>query len=430
MKKTILVTILAILVVGSLICTENVKVQASDSVENIDFNGNGEIDLVDLSTLADRYNSRSIDSNWNAKYDLNADNIVDIYDLVKVSRAIGTKVTIAEPDDKQDITSEFTDENFKAAIYDKIGKDKSKPILYGDIKNIDSLYLSSKNISSLNGIKLFKSLGYLYCSNNKLTSLDLSNNKKLYILDCSENQIESLGISKNLELESLYCSSNKITNLDISNNVNLKYLSCNDNEISKIDLSNNTALESLDCSANKLVQLDVSKNTMLNSLHCNSLKVNYDGSIDESRGKLKSIDITNNVALEYLDCSYNELANIDLAKNKNLVSIQCDNNNFTNLDISKNVALENLNCSYNTLLSLDVSNNIKLDALYCNQNYLKSLDISKNTNLQYFNCSYNEIKTLYSYTDKWEDYEYKTQYKDGNHNYDNEVKGLVITIKH
>jgi Leucine-rich repeat (LRR) protein len=50
----------------------------------------------------------------------------------------------------------------------------------------------------------------LLCSNNQLTSLDVSNNiDSLTILYCEENQLTSLDVSANTALTDLKCRGNK-----------------------------------------------------------------------------------------------------------------------------------------------------------------------------------------------------------------------------
>lgn len=92
------------------------------------------------------------------------------------------------------------------------------------------------NISDLTGIEAFTSLTELYCSENNLTSIDLS---------------------KNLSLEALGCYENKLTRLDLSVNKALTDLDCSANNLSQLDLSKNISLSSLECYKNNLVSLNV-----------------------------------------------------------------------------------------------------------------------------------------------------------------------------
>ena len=51
-----------------------------------DIDGNLLVDIYDLSSMALKYNVDSTSSNWNKSYDLNNDNIIDIFDLVILSK--------------------------------------------------------------------------------------------------------------------------------------------------------------------------------------------------------------------------------------------------------------------------------------------------------------------------------------------------------
>jgi hypothetical protein len=69
----------------------------------------------------------------------------------------------------------------------------------------------------------------LYCYNNQLTCLDISNNTKLTELECNNNQLTSLDVSKNTALLSLYCGNNRLTSLDTSACNTLFQLMCANN---------------------------------------------------------------------------------------------------------------------------------------------------------------------------------------------------------
>lgn len=53
-----------------------------------DFNRDGSIDILDIANIAQQYNSDVTSDTWDFKYDLNDDLIIDIFDLVQVSRNI------------------------------------------------------------------------------------------------------------------------------------------------------------------------------------------------------------------------------------------------------------------------------------------------------------------------------------------------------
>lgn len=53
-----------------------------------DINFDDKIDMKDLSSISNLYNSKKGDSNWNSNCDLNKDGIIDIYDIVKIANKI------------------------------------------------------------------------------------------------------------------------------------------------------------------------------------------------------------------------------------------------------------------------------------------------------------------------------------------------------
>lgn len=136
-------------------------------------------------------------------------------------------------------------------------------------------------------------------------------------------------------------------------------------------------LENLDCSENQLTQLDVSKNPNLKRLVC------YEN-------KLTSLDVSGNTSLTELYCYTNQLTSLNLGENANLDILNCVVNRLTSLDLSGNANLTRLACSSNLLTSLDVSNNPTLILLDCERNLLTSLNVSKNTELDTLDCSGNK----------------------------------------
>ena len=90
-----------------------------------------------------------------------------------------------------------------------------------NINTVTYLDVSIQNISDLTGIEDFISLEDLYCMDNQLTSLDLSNNINLNYLNCENNQLISLDVSQNTSLFTLKCSYNQLISLNLSANINL-----------------------------------------------------------------------------------------------------------------------------------------------------------------------------------------------------------------
>ncbi|MBU3102065.1 MULTISPECIES: Ig-like domain-containing protein [Clostridium] len=131
--------------------------------------------------------------------------------------------------DKMDITSKFTDENFKSIVYSKIGKTAPQPILESDVKDIKLLDLSSADARNLSGIEYFTSLTDLNCFNTGLTTLDVSKNTALTYLNLYANKLTTLDVSKNIALTNLNCTDNKLTTIDLSKNLKSMSFKCDEN---------------------------------------------------------------------------------------------------------------------------------------------------------------------------------------------------------
>ena len=115
-------------------------------------------------------------------------------------------------------------------------------VLTSNINSQTFVYLFNSSISDLTGIEDFISLEHLDCTQNQLTSLDLSNNHSLITLDCSENFISNLDISNAIALTTLKCFGNQITSLDLCTNTALDFLECRSTQLTSLDVSNNLAL--------------------------------------------------------------------------------------------------------------------------------------------------------------------------------------------
>ena len=144
-------------------------------------------------------------------------------------------------------------------------------------------------------------------------------------------------------------------------------------------------IRSLDCygwpEKGKLTSLDVSNNTRLEHLNC-------------ERNRLTTIDLSNNTALTYLSVGANLLTELDLSGNPNLGALLCGNNQLTVLDVSQNLKLTSIDCASNLLAELDVSKLGNLNGLYCGYNPLVALDISNNLNLGMLMCYGTTLSSL------------------------------------
>ena len=224
------------------------------------------------------------------------------------------------------------DANFEHHLID-IGLDSGfidGYVLTANISGHLGLNLTGLSISDLTGIEDFVALESLFCGDNQLTNLDLSQNFALTYLSCYENLL---------------------TNLDVSSNTALTTLNCEDNLLTSLDVSQHPTLTSLFCSGNQLSSLNANGASALNAIYC-------------VENELTSIDVNGATGLTILSCGWNELTSLDLAGAPALGLLHCDNNHLTSLDISQNSDLTSLFCNYNQISCLNVKNGNNINFFY------------------------------------------------------------------
>ncbi|GFH43343.1 hypothetical protein Hs30E_18940 [Lactococcus hodotermopsidis] len=302
--------------------------------------------------------------------------------------------------------------------------------------------VNGKNISDLKGIEYFKNLTTLYCSGNRLTTLDVSKLTKLEKLICDNNKLISLDVSNLTNLVYLWCDYNQLTSLDVSNLSKLEeifYQSQAPNfdligwysEESWVELSaknfpdenfrkylqeeyakyyiedmkngkiNVEVLEYIhlenSSKVKNLTGIEVFKNlhglsiykTEITSVSVSNFEKLHDLEI-EGNDKLTHLDISNLPELEYLRfCENNFTGKLVVSNLPVLWSFDCDNNNqLPSLEVSNCPELNNIYCENNKLSSLVVSNLPKLAYLVSGNNQLTSLDVSNLPELR--RLSYDE----------------------------------------
>jgi len=113
-----------------------------------------------------------------------------------------------------------------------------------------------------------------------------------------------------------------------------------------------------------------------------------------SHNELTSLDISQNIMLEYLNCANNYIPSLIISQNTELTFIRCESNQLSSLDIASNLDLMYLYCHQNHLTSLNTSQNPALDQLLCYDNHLTSLDLSQNTLMAHLHCESNQLTEL------------------------------------
>lgn len=242
----------------------------------------------------------------------------------------------------------FPDENFRDYVAGEWDKNQDKYFSPSEIANAKWISCDNKEISNLKGIEFFTNIWLLECYYNNLTTIDLSNNKKLSYINCHHNKLEELDVSGLPLLKTFYCGHNALPSIDVSKNEKLEDFDCQDNHLDTLDVSQNKELVKLGCGSNNLTELDVSENKKLKTLGC------YEN-------KLRNLNLGNQIELEWLSCGTNPLSVLDVSANTKLKELYVSKTNLTELNVSANTKLKNLDVSNTNLTSLDATNNTALE---------------------------------------------------------------------
>lgn len=132
------------------------------------------------------------------------------------------------------------DENspFWKYCLEQFDKDKDGKISTAEASAVSNINVAGMGLQSVAGIGRFTDLLVFDCSDNELTSLDLSGNKRLGDLNCSNNKITELTLDGE-KLTTLDCSYNNLDELVIpeKNDERCNKIYCYNNKLGFIDIS-------------------------------------------------------------------------------------------------------------------------------------------------------------------------------------------------
>ncbi|MBQ6076238.1 MAG: hypothetical protein IJK86_08850 [Lachnospiraceae bacterium] len=142
-------------------------------------------------------------------------------------------------------SSNFPDDSFREYVGENFDTDWDGVLSQTEISLIKEVDVDAYSdnadyaepIASLKGIEYFTALERLYCSENELTSLDVTACRNLEELNCCDNYLTSLNVSTCSALEHLSCSGNSLTSLDLSGCASLNWLNTVFNEITELNIS-------------------------------------------------------------------------------------------------------------------------------------------------------------------------------------------------
>ena len=290
-----------------------------------------------------------------------------------------------------DITDDFTDLNFRAAVYEIIDKSPPEFIFEADVAGISWLGIGDRDIESLAGLEWFTSLSTLDCRYNQLTELPVLPDS-LRFLYCYYNRLTSLPTLPD-NLEELICSDNLLTSLPVLPD-GLESLDCGGNPLKSLPKLPDSLL-SLDCLDNELTQLPTLPSG-LESLFCGNNPLMSLPKLPESLVWLSCLNTGLSElsalpeGLERLNCGSNQLTALPKLPD-GLTSLNCWDNELTELPLLPST-LNYLDCDENLLSALPVLP-LGLVTLYCTSNQLTSLPALPGS-LRNLYCGNNQLSSL------------------------------------
>lgn len=172
----------------------------------------------------------------------------------------------------------FEDANMYLCVVDSYNKQFGTTISYDtklteeQLNAIETLSCNGVNKTEANkivntkGIEKLVLLREVYLQNNKIETVDLSQNDKIKTVRLESNQLKRIHFGDIDSVSYLSLSNNNLTNLALTKFKNLMYLDVNGNDLTSLDVQNNVNLQVLWASQNLLKTIDIGANRTLKSL--------------------------------------------------------------------------------------------------------------------------------------------------------------------
>ena len=335
----------------------------------------------------------------------------------------------------------FPDPHFRIVVgYSWIDQNEDGYLVDEELNAVTTINAGGFEIEDLTGVELFPNLETLLCSDNLLTTLDLTGNPKLKYLYCDKNQLTGIDISKNSQLTVVSCMGNRLSRIAMQTVIGkLPVRPQNDGVLyfytDEVEDGNTMTPEQVAALRDKgwTVYQQVNGATtdyegvmpaiyltdeffpdaaLRNVIISNNPKLNLNEGVEltdeiiqnimslnlKNKGvtditgyqyltnlhdlncyglRLTTLDVSMLQELEFLDCSSNRLQKLDLSNNKNLHQLSCYANTLTSLDVSMLSGLEVLQCYKNQLWVLKMGSHPKLREVQCQGNFLNAIQMQK-----------------------------------------------------
>lgn len=335
---------------------------------------------------------------------------------------------------------DIPDAVFKQYMVEHFDQDRDGEITPKEALAVESIDITTDDITSLKGIEFCPKLRYLKCvgidgnsayGSGKLAYVDVTHCPELEELVVYQNLLKELDVTQCPKLRNLHPARNLLSTLDVSHNPELTHIGADYNLLKTIDLSNKTKLTRIDVSNNQITAIDLSECINLKEflIWDNNLLENLDisknpelGQLNLQNNKITSLDLSHNPKIYYLNLQGNPLKQLPdfwslplkdlhlsglvkgqpadfLSHFPDLKSVNFDGYDGTTIDLSQNTKLEEVWCSsLNKIKVLDLSASPKLRKLYCNTWGANSFSVYLHTDVQLEDFD-KDADTKFYYTD-------------------------------
>lgn len=247
---------------------------------------------------------------------------------------------------------------------------------------VEYIDLSDGGLGVSESLKVVSSkLTKIRCANNKLTLLDVSESPELMVLDAVGNKISHIDLSENRMIKDLRLNHNELGVLDMGNLKKLETLWCDCNKISVLNVSKCEALKTLSLGGNPLTLLDVGSLQLNYTIEYYAKNNLYHDYLDLSGGDITGVSSSSSLKvisshLERIICSGNpSLVSLDIMQCPNLKYLSVDDNNLSSIEVSENCQLKELWCSDNNIRKLNLSHYQHPIVFFCENNPISEINL-------------------------------------------------------
>lgn len=316
-----------------------------------------------------------------------------------------TKVNFPDKRVREKISKSFdknkdkilSEEELKAAIALELESEAINLQGISKLRFIANLRIDVNEVENMSEIKKMPQLRYLYFAsndNNKTSTLDFCNNKKLKEVHVYSGEfsfpIKLKNFPEGLQILDTYMC--KIRNSKIKNISGLKRIKLRDCNLQTLIVENCPKLEKISSTENEKIEKVILKK--LPKLEC--LKIG-------SAKKFKKLKFSQLSEMRELVLGRNSIKKIDFKKMQNLRILSVKRNNkITKLDLRPLRKLHELTWQRGKLKKIRFGQKKNLEYMYLQHNRLGGTwKLSKFPKLDEFYCSYNRIKNIYGRNHKY-----------------------------